>query len=139
MSAMSNYLEDQIIKYWFQGDAGAAAKPTNLYIALFTVAPTDAGGGTEVSGGSYARVAVACTNVNWTGPTAGDGTVKNGGAINFNAPTADWGVVVAIAIFDQLAGGNMLWWGSLVHQKTINDGDAAPSFPAETLSVQIDN
>ena len=40
------------------------AKPTAWYLALFTVAPSVLGGGTEVTGGAYARQALAPLDAN---------------------------------------------------------------------------
>lgn len=140
MSNMSDYLESQIIKYWFQNDGTAVAKPATVYVALYTAAPTDASAsGTEVSGGSYARVAVTNNSTNWPGPTANNGTVTNGAAITFPAPTANWGTVVGFAIYDAATVGNELFWGVLSANKTINNGDAAPSFAIGALSIQIDS
>lgn len=111
-----------------------------LYFGLFTVTPSDAGGGTEVSGGSYARVAYANTLANWAGTqsagstTASTGTggaTSNNAAVTFPAPTADWSVsgVVAMGLFDSLTGGNLLIWAPLSVARPIINGDPAPSFP----------
>ena len=140
MANMSNYLEAQIGLYWLQGGAGAAAAPATVYVALYTVTPTDASAsGTEVTGGSYARVAVTTSAANFPGPTTNDGTFTNGAAITFPAPTANWGTVVAIAIYDAATVGNELFWGALTTNKTVNNGDPAPSFAIGALSIQIDN
>jgi hypothetical protein len=56
MAGFSDYLEDKVLDHVFGGNAYTA--PTTLYVALYTVAPTDTGGGTEVSGGAYARQSV---------------------------------------------------------------------------------
>lgn len=117
----------------------------NLYVALLTAAPSDTGGGTEVTGGSYARVAVASTLANWAGTqsaastTASTGTgatTSNNAAITFPSPTADWGVATHLGIYDAPTSGNLLYWVALTAQKTINNGDAAPSFAAAALTVQ---
>lgn len=118
------------------------------YVGLYTVNPTDAAGGTEVTGGSYARVAVASTLAAWAGTQAAasttassgtGGTTSNNGTITFPAPTANWGVITGFAIFDTPTGGNPLVWGALTTNKTVNNGDPAPSFAAAALSIQIDN
>jgi hypothetical protein len=117
------------------------------YVGLLTAAPSDAGGGTEVSGGSYARVAVNATLANWAGTqsaastTASTGTgatTSNNNAITFPAPTANWGVVTHMGIYDSLTSGNLLFWVALTVPKTVNNGDAAPNFPAASLTVQED-
>jgi hypothetical protein len=146
MTALADYIENKLIDQIFRQQAFTF--PATLYIALFTVTPTDVGGGTEVSGGSYARVAVACSLANWAGTqgagtttasTGTNGTTSNNNVITFPAPTANWGSVVGFAIFDAATGGNMLIWGALTVAKTVNNGDAAPSFPAGSLQFQIDN
>lgn len=142
---MSDWLENRLIDYLFRGQTFAA--PTTVYFALFTVTPTDAGGGTEVSGGSYARVGVACSLANFAGTqSAGstvassgtNGTTSNNGTITFAAPTANWGSVVGMAAMDALTGGNMLVWCPLTAAKTVNNLDAAPSFAAGIFTYQID-
>lgn len=133
MSAKSDYLENEIIKHIFR--TGSFTKPTNLYVALFTAAPSDAGGGTEVSGGSYARVANNPADANWDATSGTDGHTANTGAINFPTPTANWGQVTHFGIFDASTAGNLLYWGALTTAKTINNGDPAPSFPAGALEI----
>ena len=85
--------------------------PTNTHIALFTAAPSDSGGGTEVTGGSYARVDKTNDLTNW--PAAASGAKSNGTAITFPQATANWGECVAWGIFDAGAAGNLLYWGYL--------------------------
>jgi hypothetical protein len=144
---MSDYLENKIIDFLFRGQT--YTPPTTLYIALFTTADNDAGAArVEVSGGSYARVAVTSSLANWAGTqgaattvasTGTTGTTSNNNAITFAAPTANWGTVQGIGIMDALTGGNELWYGSLATSKTVNSGDPAPTFSAAALSVQVDN
>jgi len=133
MSAMSDYLEGEIVKHVFR--TGSFTKPTNLAVALFTAAPSDSGGGTEVSGGSYARAGLDPLDANWTNVAAGDGHTDNAVAITFPAPTANWGVVTHFGIFDADTVGNLLIHGALTTPKTINSGDPAPSFPIGALDV----
>lgn len=56
MSSFSDYLENKVLDHVYRNVAYTA--PTGTYLALYTVAPTDAGGGTEVTGGGYARQAI---------------------------------------------------------------------------------
>lgn len=145
MAALSNYLENKIVDHILRGIAYTA--PATVYVGLLTAAPNDAGGGTEVSGGSYARVAVAVSDTAWnntqgtaSGASTGtDGTIENASTITFSAPTAAWGVVTHFAVYDASSGGNLLFQAALQAAKTINNGDAAPSFAAGVLSLQIDN
>lgn len=146
MAAFSDYLENKLIDFLLRGQAFAA--PATTYVALLTAAPSDAGGGAEVSGGAYARVAVTSSLANWAGTQAAastvassgsSGTTSNNATITFPAPTANWGVVTHFAVYDATSGGNLLFWAPLTTSKTINNGDAAPSFAAAALSFQIDN
>jgi len=150
MAGKSDYLENKLIDHIFRGTAFIA--PTNLYIGLFKLIPSDAGGGTEVSGGSYARVQVACNGTNWantqasgTGVSSGaGGTTSNSVAITFPVPTGDWGAggtngqVGWFGIFDASSAGNLLYWAALTAAKSINTGDAAPSYAAGALTVTED-
>lgn len=154
MSAMSDVLENKFIDWFFRAQAfgitgasaGAGSGPTTLYVGLLTAAPSDAGGGTEVSGGSYARVAVTSSLANWAGTqsagstTASSGTggqTSNNSAIAFPAPTANWGSVTHFGIYDASSGGNLLIWGALAVAKTVNNGDAAPQFNAAALTITV--
>lgn len=146
MGAMSDYLENKLIDHVFRARSFTA--PANIFVALFTAAPSDTGGGTEVTGGSYARVALNPLFSNWKGTnnevTAVDsagtsGTTKNNSTITFASPSATWGLITHIALFDASTSGNMLWWGALTNSKNVNIGDAAPSFAVDALQIQIDN
>jgi hypothetical protein len=145
MAAMSDYLENKLIDYLFRGQSFTT--PTGLYVGLLTAAPSDTGGGTEVSGNGYARQNLAPSLTNWAGTQAAastvassgtSGTTSNNSAITFPSPSASWGTVTHFAIYDALTSGNLLFYGSLTISKTINQGDTV-SFPAAALSVQIDN
>ena len=155
MAGKSDFLENKFIDWLLRGQAigitgasaGAGTGPTNTYIALLTAAPSDSGGGTEVSGGSYARVTYASSLANWAGTqsagstSASSGTggqTSNNNAITFPAPTANWGVVTHLGIYDASSGGNLLYWVALTASKTINNGDAAPSFAAGALTITED-
>jgi hypothetical protein len=116
---------------------GSFTKPTVLGVALFTVTPSDSGGGTEVSGGSYARVDRPPLDANWTAASGTDGATDNAAAITFPTPTANWGTIVAFGIFDATSGGNLLVWGPITPNKTVNNGDPAPSFAIGALDVTI--
>ena len=156
MAAWTDYCENKLIDFFFRAQAlgitgataGAGEGPATLYVGLFTANPTDTGGGTEVAGGSYARVSVTSSLANWAGTqSAGSttassgtsGTTSNNGAITFPAPTANWGTVTGFAVFDASSSGNPLFWSALTVNKTVNNGDAAPSFAAGALTFQIDN
>jgi len=129
----SDYLENEILDHILGG--ADYARPATVYIALYTVAPTDAGGGTEVTGGSYARVAVTNNATNW--PAASGGAKSNGTDITFAEATASWGTVVAFGILDAVTAGNFLYWADLTANKTIDSGDTA-KFAVGDLDITED-
>lgn len=135
MSAMSDYLENNLVLHLFR--TGSFTKPGALWVALYTATPSDAGGGTEVSGGTYARVQCGPSDATWNATSGTDGHTDNVAAITFPTPTANWGVVGWFGIFDNSSGGNLLFWGALTTPKTINNGDPAPYFAAGALDVTL--
>ena len=146
MASMTNSLENKLIDFLLRGQS--YTPPATWYIGLLTVAPTDSTSGTEVSGGSYARVAVTSSLANWAGTqgagttTASSGTggtTSNNNVITFPAPTANWGTAVALGFYTLSSGGDLELYGALTVNKTINNGDPAPSFSAGDLTYQIDN
>jgi hypothetical protein len=115
MANLSDWSENNLLD-WLMGGA-SPTRPTARYVALFTAAPSDTGGGTEVSGGGYARQAITC------GAAAG-GTTSNDNEITFTATGADFGTVTHIGIFDATTAGNLLWHGALAASKAVGDGDS---------------
>lgn len=145
MAAMSDYLENKLIDALLRGQSFTF--PTTVYIALFTANPTDSTAGTEVTGGSYARVAVTCSLANFAGTqsagstvasTGTGGTTSNNTVITFPTPSANWGTVTGVAVMDASTSGNVLLFGALSASQVVNTGNA-PSFAAAALSYQIDN
>jgi hypothetical protein len=133
MSQMSDYLEVQLRAHIFR--TASFTKPTVLAVSLHTANPLDDASGTEVSGGSYARVQRNPLDANWTAASGTDGLTDNASAVTFPAPTANWGVVTHFAVWDATVAGNMLCYGPLTIPKTINNGDAAPSFAIGALDI----
>jgi hypothetical protein len=141
MSAKTDYLENKWIDHTFRGIAWPM--PATLAVGLLTAAPSDAGGGTEVVGGGYARAQLDPSATNWrntqnsgSGASSGtSGATANAVTITFPAPSGAWGVATHFAIYDALVAGNPLYWAALTAPKTINAGDPAPTFPAGTLIV----
>lgn len=130
----SNYLELKLLDHVF-GKTNAYTAPTTLYVALYKVAPTDTGGGTEVTGGAYARVAVTNNTTNF--PNAASGSKSNGTAITFPTATADWGTVVAWGILDASSAGNLLWYADLLSSQFVSNG-STPSFSVGDLVATLE-
>jgi hypothetical protein len=116
MAALSDYAEKLLLDYAMT--AGSVTRPTAWYVALYTGAPSDSGGGTEVSGSGYARQAVT-----FAAATSGAGTTSNTNAQTFTASGGAFGTVTHIGILDASSGGNLLWHGAMTASKTIADGD----------------
>jgi hypothetical protein len=130
-SGKSNYLSQKVLDAEF--GIAAFTFPSTIHLALFTVAPSAAGGGTEVSGSGYARVAVTANATNWSRSAQ---TVSNVNQILFNAFTGAVSTVVAVAAFDASTGGNMLWFADLPapNQKSFSANDQAV-YPASSITV----
>jgi hypothetical protein len=114
MAEISNYLENAIINATLRNTTYTS--PATVYVSLWTSDPTDAGSGTEVSGGSYAR-----TSVTFGAPSNGVST--NSAAVEFPQATASWGTIGYIGINDNSTGGNLLYHTALDTSKTIDTGD----------------
>ena len=130
MSSFSDYTENLVLNYLLT--ANTVTRPTAWYVGLFTAAPSDTGGGTEVSGNGYARKATGTMTITGTATTA-----TNAAAIEFDpASGGNWGTLTHAAIFDALTTGNMLAWAPLTTSRTINDGDVF-RVPASSLTVTL--
>jgi hypothetical protein len=127
---ISEHLANLLLDHCFGADA--YTPETTVYAALFTSAPTASGGGTEVTGGSYARVPITNNLTNW--PAASGQIKRNGTAITFPTPSADWAPsgtpVIGAGLFDAASSGNLLIYGPFTTSRTIVNGDAAPSILA---------
>ena len=116
MAALSDHSEALLLDWLMT--TGSATRPTAWYVALYTAAPSDSGGGTEVSGNGYSR-----QTVTFAAATSPGGTTSNTGDITFTAAGGDWGTITHIGIHDASSGGNLLWHGAMTASKTVADGD----------------
>lgn len=98
----SDYLENKLLNIVFKNTA--YTPPATVYAALMTAAPSDTGGGTEVTGGSYARQALTMGT-----PTLG--TITNTVAFTFSAIPA--ATITHIAVYDASTAGNLLYYEAL--------------------------
>ena len=125
--SLTNAFETTTLQWLLTTDS--VTRPTSWYIGLFTSDPTETGSaGTEVSGGSYARVAA-------TFSVTGD-TASNTSGIEFSAATASWGTITHIGIMDASTAGNMIVHAALTASKTIADGDVF-RIPTGDLDVTL--
>ena len=127
MTAMSDYLENAIVNATLRNTTYTS--PATVYVGLFTTDPTDAGSGTEVSGGSYVRKAA-------TFAAPSNGVSVTSADVNFTQATGTWGTVTHFGIFDASTAGNLMYHGALATSKTIETGDVF-SISAGNLSVTL--
>jgi len=127
--SFSNFLETEILDHVFAGAAYTA--PSTHYLALFTAAPGETGGGTEVttSGTAYVRKAVAFT-------TTGN-TTSNSAAVEYPTATASFGTVTHVGVFDALTSGNLMAYATLSSSKAIDAGDVF-RVPTGDLDITLD-
>src|SRR5215469_10223213 len=133
MATISTYLADKLLDH--STGKTSYTMPT-VYVGLYTTNPTmPAGtGGTEVTGGSYARVALnPGTNM---GAAASGSTTNSGGAITFAQATANWGTVTGVGTFDASTAGNLLSAGPLTANEVVNNGDTF-SFASSQLTITM--
>lgn len=131
MSSFTDHTESLVLTWLLTN--GTATRPTAWFVGLFTAAPSDTGGGTEVSGNGYARAATGTITVSGTSPT----NATNSAAIEFAAASGgNWGTIGWAGIFDASSGGNLLAWAALSTSRTINDGDVL-RIPAGDLDVTL--
>jgi len=128
MSGFSDFLENELLDHIFNGSAYSTPAK---YIALFTAAPSDSGGGTEVAGNDYARKQHSVWSV------ASGGQTSNTGAVTFAAASGAWGTVTHFGIFDSLNGGNLLAWGSVGTPKSVAANETV-SFADSSLTISLD-
>ena len=133
MSAFSADLEDKVMNHVLGGSD--YTRLATVYLALFTAAPNETGGGTEVSGGSYARLAITNNATNF--PAASGGQKTNGIALTFPAASASWGAVSHWAIMSASSGGLLLFFGAFSAAKTIGDTDQL-TIPISQLTITLD-
>ena len=125
--SLTNAFETTVLQFAFT--TGAVARPTSWYIGLFTAAPSEAGGGTEVAGGAYVREAATFSV---TGNLA-----TNTAAIEWPTAGGAWGTLTHIAIFDAATAGTMLAYAPLTAAKTIDTGDVF-RIPSGDLDITLD-
>lgn len=131
MAGKSKYLEQKILNHVLRNTA--YTPPATLYLALFTSDPTDAGTGTEVTGGAYARQTVA-----FSAPAAsGASTSTNSADVLFPVATAAWGTVTHWGVFDAVAAGNLLYLGTLTPNMSVPTS-IQPKVLAGTLAITED-
>lgn len=118
--------------------AASLGAPATWYVALFTVAPTNSGGGTEASYTGYARIAKTANATNFPAAAGGDpATITNGTAVTFADVGSGPQTVVAVGLMSAASAGTLWMWTMLDEPKVLNQGDAGPAFAVGELTFQM--
>lgn len=127
MGSLTDYFENKVVSHVFSGMAWTP--PATFYASLFTVAPGEAGGGTEATAGAYARVAFTCS-------TSGS-VASNVAQVEFPVSTSDHGSIAAVGIHDAVSAGNLCAFHALSPTKTYNTGETI-RIPVGQLTLTLD-
>lgn len=135
MAGFSTYLARELMDHIF---IASYDRPSHIWVALFTAAPSDAAGsGTECAGTNYARV----QHDGWTAADASQPCgVSNTATVSFPTPgsTTAWGTITHFALFDAATGtANMLGWATLTTAKIISENDTV-LFDTGDLTITLD-
>ena len=120
--SFTNFLETEILDHVFAGAAYTA--PGTLYLGLYTAT----GGGTELSGSAYARLAMAMS--------VSGNTATNSAAEEFATATGAWGTITHVGVFDAATSGNLMAYGTLSASKVVATGDVF-RIPAGDLDITL--
>ena len=132
MSDISTFLELELLDHVLRPAAYSA--PASVFAHLYTSATTDAGGGTEVTGGAYGAIVIVFA----TNAAGSPGLISNTSDVDFVTATANWGTVSHMAIEDAAAtSANFLFHGDLVASKVVNSGDTF-KFLVGDIDVSLD-
>ena len=124
-NAMESKVADHIL------GTASYTMPADVYLALFTAAPGEAGGGTEVTASNgYARALI-------TFGAAVDGLAESNLEVVFTASGGNWGTVTHFAIMDASTSGNMITYAQLDEPRIVNNGDSI-KFRVGDVKVQVD-
>jgi hypothetical protein len=129
MSSFTDYCENKVLDHVV---GKTSFTMPSIWIALFTAAPSDTGGGTEATGGSYARKSTA--GADWA--AASGGATSNANAITFVTPTGSWGTVTHFALMDASTAGNMIAWAPLTTPQAVGTGNTV-SFAVGELDITL--
>lgn len=137
MAGFTDYMENKLLDHVFRNTA--YTPHAEVYVGLFTAAPTDAytgasPTGTEVSGGSYARTQA-------TFGAASGGAISNSGAVTFPTSSAAWNSgsnITHFGIFEDPTGGEMLGWGSITTPQAVGAANITLSYAIGELDITLD-
>jgi hypothetical protein len=133
MAGFTQYLQKKQLDHVLK--TASFTQPTNIYVGLYSAAPSDTGGGTELSGNAYARVLCNAWNA---ATSASPSVADNTAAITFPTATpSGWSQATHFGVFDDPSAGNLLGWAALTTPKTAGAGDTL-RFAAGELDITLD-
>ena len=121
----SEAVRNAMLDHYF--DNATLTAPTNIFVAL--VKADDS----EPVGGGYARVSTDETD--WD--AAAGGAIANGTQIVFPAPSASWGSITGVKLFDAATAGNELAAEDLPSARDVTAITPAPTFEIGDLRALI--
>lgn len=111
----TNYAENATLNAWLR--ATNLTAPVTVYIGLHTAqADPENGSVTEVAVGGYARQAIG-----FAAPSGG--VCASNADVVYPVASAPQGIVIGWGIYDAVAAGNLIYYGTLTVPKTINTND----------------
>lgn len=137
---MSTYARTAALNHVFR--TATFAKLDFVYAGLYVNDPTADNTGTEVSttDTGYARQPIAVADASWSAPddTGGFMAIHNLISVDFDAPTGSWATPSHFGLFDQVSGGNLLFYGPIEGTLRLVDIDTDPvSFAPSSLNISM--
>lgn len=111
MGSATNDLENTLLKTVLT--ANTYTGPGNVYMSLYSVAPTESTSGTELTGNGYSRQITPFSVTNNIASSVGN--------ITFSASGNSW-TVVAMGLMDASTAGNLLFYDTLASVQNIPAG-----------------
>jgi hypothetical protein len=124
--AISNYLSAAVLNATLTNTSYTS--PATVYVALYSVAPTPSTGGTELTGSSYARVALTSSvTANVATSTAN---------VVFGPASATWSTAVSWAVCDAASAGNILYFNALLPNQTVQNSNTL-NFQTGNITINL--
>jgi len=116
----STYLGNKLLDHLLK--TATYTVPTNIYVAVSTTDPTEAGSGITEPSSSYNYSRTLCNG--WEAGDSTTGKTQNTSAITTPVASGDWGTIAYTATYDASTGGNMLTFGALTPSQAVGANDS---------------
>lgn len=131
----TDYAENKVLDYM---TGRAVLSQLTLYLALFTGQPGETGttGELAIGTGNYSRKQLNVPGTSNSFGLAGtndpaDGRIANNIDVAFPTPSADWGNIIYVGIFDASTAGNLLMYSSIPIKRVLANDSV--TFPVGTI------